>query len=413
MSLHPDRCDHCGRCVPACPVDALRIGPSYIGVEWSRCTQCFACVHACNRQAIQLTVLPARGEAVGAPVSDTSKVVVGSRAEAKAVRKAAVQATKMRGKSVAYAGKPAFLGVRKAVDTAGAAAVGAAGAVQSPEAVQPSSSADSVTPSIAPVGRVAEKRRAVPVVPFVPGTVNWNVFDLLLVLGMLLLTVVAKDAVLGLHAVGLMPAAGRTIVRAAVLGVYYSLQLAAFAWMAARHKATLSAAFGLAGSSATADDSRGAAVGTPSAAGSLGLVLVLFAGTEVFAISYGLLMQAVGLSQPARLSSDLSAVFGGGGVGLALSILLVALVAPFVEELAFRGVVLPVLGPRFGMWPAIVGSAAIYAAYHFSLWLFLPTFVLGIALGWLAWTRRSLWPAILLHVLYNASAVAAGFFIAR
>jgi membrane protease YdiL (CAAX protease family) len=253
----------------------------------------------------------------------------------------------------------------------------------------------------------------VPLAPFVPGTVTWNFVDLLLVLGMLLLTVLAKDAVLGLHAVGLMPTAGRTIVRAAVLGVYYSLQLAAFAWIAARHKATLSAAFGFAGSPATAAESRAVEGDSPSAAGSLGLVLVLFAGTEVFAIGYGLLMQSLGLSQPARLSSDLSAVFGSGGVGLALSILLVALVAPFVEELAFRGVVLPVLGPRFGMWPAIVGSAAIYAAYHFSLWLFLPTFVLGIALGWLAWTRRSLWPAILLHVLYNASAVAAGFFVAR
>ena len=55
LSLHPDRCDQCGRCVPACPVDAVRVGPSYIGVDWSRCTQCFACVDACKRQAIQRT----------------------------------------------------------------------------------------------------------------------------------------------------------------------------------------------------------------------------------------------------------------------------------------------------------------------------------------------------------------------
>jgi membrane protease YdiL (CAAX protease family) len=248
---------------------------------------------------------------------------------------------------------------------------------------------------------------------FAPGSVVWNAADLVLVLVILLLTVLAKDAVLGLHAVGLMPAAGRTIVRAAVLGVYYSIQIAAFAWLAARHGATLSAAFGLAGASGPAIAKGEVAAPAPSAIGSLGLVVALFAGTEAFAIAYGLGMQAVGLNQPARLSSDLSEVFGGGGAGLALSILLVALVAPFVEELAFRGVVMPVLGVRWGMWPAILGSALVYAAYHFSLWLFAPTFVLGIALGWLAWSRRSLWPAILLHVLYNAAAVGAGFFVAR
>ena len=189
-----------------------------------------------------------------------------------------------------------------------------------------------------------------------PGSVVWGIRDLLLVLAVLLLTVFAKDAVLGLHSVGLMPSTGRTIVRAAVLAVYYSLQLAVFAWLAARHGATLWAAFGL-GDRAAAPQAGGTSEAeAPSMAGSLGLVLVLFVGTEAFAIMYGLLMQTAGLTQPARLSSDLSEVFGSGGAGLLLSVALVALVAPFVEELAFRGVVMPVFGARWGMWPAIVAS---------------------------------------------------------
>jgi membrane protease YdiL (CAAX protease family) len=36
--------------------------------------------------------------------------------------------------------------------------------------------------------------------------------------------------------------------------------------------------------------------------------------------------------------------------------------------------------------------------------------VLGVALGWLAWRQRSVWPAIALHSLYNAVAVAAAFY---
>ena len=404
LALHPDRCDRCGRCVPACPVDAVRIGPSYISVDWSRCTHCFACVEACKRQAIQRTAVPARGEAVGSSVSDTSKVVVGSRAEAKAVRKAAQQASKARGKSVAYAGKPAVADGRSLGGSA--AATSAVDAVPAGKA-----SWRSGTPSFP--AKPSVPRVSGGGAPFAPGAVKWSTVDLLLVLAMLLLTVLAKDFVLGLHSLGLMPAAGRTIVRATVLAVYYSVQLAVFAWISARHGATLSRAFGLRREGENASGQAAQEPAGPSAAGSLGLVLVLFVGTEAFAIAYGLAMQAAGLNQPARLSSDLSAVFGSGGVGLALSILLVALVAPFVEEMAFRGVVMPVIGSRWGMWPAIVGSALVYAAYHFSLWLFAPTLALGIALGWLAWTRRSLWPAILLHVLYNATAVAAGFFVAR
>jgi membrane protease YdiL (CAAX protease family) len=366
----------------------------------------------CKRQAIQRTVVPERGEAFGALVSDTSKVVVGSRAEAKAVRKAAVQATKARGKSVAYAGKPTLFGRRAVATEALTPTAGATVATPPVVATSAAAVSDAHHDKDAAFRRVVASPTRIDPVPFEPGSVVWGVSDLVLVLVILLATVLVKDAVLGLHEVGLMPAAGRTILRAAVLGVYYSLQVAAFAWLAARHKATLAAAFGL-GSSAETVKGRAESSAKPSAIGSLGLVLVFFAATEAFAIAYGLAMQAAGLNQPARLSSDLSAVFGSGGAGLALSILLVALVAPLVEELAFRGVVMPVLGVRWGMWPAIVGSALIYAAYHFSFWLFAPTLVLGIALGWLAWTRRSLWPAILLHVLYNAAAVGAGFFVAK
>jgi membrane protease YdiL (CAAX protease family) len=358
----------------------------------------------------------------GVSIADTSKVVVGSRAEAKAVRKAAAQAAKTRSKSVAYAGKPVAAARRGAAAAGAAAASGVAavaahdgengaapvGRETSPDAT--SGNGPTAKPTSSWRSRLSAGSKDF---RFVPGSSVWGAKDLVVVLGTLLVTVLAKDYVLGIHAVGLMPAAGRTIVRAAVLAVYYSLQLAVFAWLAARHRLTLWNAFGLGRRRVAADKGSKTGTAAPSAIGSLGLVAVLFAGTELFAITYGLAMQTLGLTQPARLSSDLSEVFGSGGVGLALSVLLVALVAPFAEELAFRGVVMPVLGSRWGMWPAIVGSSVIFAAYHFSAWLFAPTFVLGIALGWLGWTRRSLWPPILLHVLYNAAAVGAGFFVAR
>jgi membrane protease YdiL (CAAX protease family) len=124
-------------------------------------------------------------------------------------------------------------------------------------------------------------------------------------------------------------------------------------------------------------------------------------------------MKAAGIVQPERLSSDLTGVFGSGPTGFVVAFVLVALAAPFAEEIAFRGIVLPALGDRWGMWWGIGISSLLYAAYHLNLWLFVPTVVLGIALGWLTWTRRSLWPAVALHVLYNATAVAAAFATSR
>ena len=138
-------------------------------------------------------------------------------------------------------------------------------------------------------------------------------------------------------------------------------------------------------------------------------MLALLLGCEIVSISYGLAMRAAGFERPARLSSDLTGVFGAGPVGLAIAFALVAVAAPLAEEIAFSGILLPAVGDRWGMWVGIGVSAVLYAAYHANLWLFVPTVVLGVAAGWLAWTRRSLWPAVALHVLYNAAAVAAAF----
>jgi membrane protease YdiL (CAAX protease family) len=41
----------------------------------------------------------------------------------------------------------------------------------------------------------------------------------------------------------------------------------------------------------------------------------------------------------------------------------------------------------------------------------MPMVLLGVALGWLAWWRRGLWPAIVLHALYNGASVAAAFWL--
>ncbi len=79
----------------------------------------------------------------------------------------------------------------------------------------------------------------------------------------------------------------------------------------------------------------------------------------------------------------------------------VAVGAPIIEEIIFRGMLLSVLKRSLSMWPAIIISAAIFAAIH----LFDPNaiavvpglFLLGIALAWAALHRGNLSLSIALH----------------
>ena len=339
-TLYPERCDHCGRCVRVCPTGALKVGASYIAIDREICEGCDRCVEICDRDAIVVRTAPKSAAGRPAGPTDEPRAAVGSRAEAKALRKV-----------VAVAQKP------KAQHTGA-------------------------------------------------GAVRWEFVDAAAIAAVMIAAMLGKNALLGLRVVELMPDAARSLTRALVLAIYYGVQLGAFAFLARRHKSGLLRAFGLRREKASGAEPASAVV-------SAALVGGLFLATEMFAIGYGLAVESMGWMQPHRLSNDLSSVFGSGGVGIALSAVLVALAAPFVEELAFRGVILPVLSRRMGMWGAILGSAAVYAAFHFSAWMFAPTMVLGIALGWLATTRRSLVPAIALHVLYNGAAVTAAFLLTR
>jgi len=289
--------------------------------------------------------------------ADVSKVAVGSRAEAKALRKRAEEDARARAKATFSQSK------RTRTDSL-----------------------------------LAERAKA----DAVDGIVCWNVPEAAVVLGVLLLTLVAKNTLLSMTAFGLMPESGRIAARATLLAIFYALQLGTLVWLASRHKAGLGEAFGL----------RRLGRGWVSSLTSAGAVLGMLVVTRLASTAFGAIAQASGWEPPARSASDFTQLFGAGGPGIALSVLMVVALGPFVEELVFRGVILRAAESRVGAAWAIVLQAALFAAYHLTPWLIVPSFVLGLACGWLAWQRRSLWPAIALHALYNGVAVAAVFYVA-
>ncbi|MDX6547140.1 MAG: dihydropteroate synthase, partial [Gaiellales bacterium] len=85
---------------------------------------------------------------------------------------------------------------------------------------------------------------------------------------------------------------------------------------------------------------------------------------------------------------------------------LTVLFAPWVEETAFRGVLLGALWRRFGFWVAAPLSAVMWAGLHVE-WFVLILFTMwGTLLAWLRRRTGSLLPGVALHGTWNAVVVA-------
>ena len=75
--------------------------------------------------------------------------------------------------------------------------------------------------------------------------------------------------------------------------------------------------------------------------------------------------------------------------------------APFFEEIIFRGILLPSLSRDFGIIFGIIVSAFIFALAHLSLGEMPPLFVLGVGLGITRIASGSLLSSVIMHSLWN------------
>lgn len=119
------------------------------------------------------------------------------------------------------------------------------------------------------------------------------------------------------------------------------------------------------------------------------------------------------------INQDVSVLAASLPLGMrVLLALTVVCVAPFIEELVFRGVLLSGLARRMPTWLAAVLSAMIFGCVHLPdfkfAWYPIPALALvGLALAWMRLKSGSLWPAITLHATNNFVAVLGWFFLSR
>ena len=106
------------------------------------------------------------------------------------------------------------------------------------------------------------------------------------------------------------------------------------------------------------------------------------------------------VSRPARqLAEDFD------GAAFVVVGLMATFVAPVVEELFYRGLLLRAAARRFGARWAVLGSSVVFGMSHFQLVQFPGLFVFGVVLAVLALRTGRLGASIAAHVAFNAVAV--------
>ena len=86
-------------------------------------------------------------------------------------------------------------------------------------------------------------------------------------------------------------------------------------------------------------------------------------------------------------------------------VVMVVLIAPVVEELFHRGLVLRSIERRWGTPAAVIGSSVLFSALHFQWYDLLPLGLAGLLFAALRVRAGRLGPAIWAHLAFNLTAV--------
>jgi membrane protease YdiL (CAAX protease family) len=115
--------------------------------------------------------------------------------------------------------------------------------------------------------------------------------------------------------------------------------------------------------------------------------------------AYALVSQVADI-EPDQTARQISAK--GSGLAVLALVVLFGLVAPVVEELFYRGLLLRSLERSMSGGAALVVSALVFAAIHFELLLLPGLFLAGLIFGWLVQRSGRLGPGIFAHIGFNS-----------
>jgi len=128
-------------------------------------------------------------------------------------------------------------------------------------------------------------------------------------------------------------------------------------------------------------------------------MILTFEGLQYFLNEINIQMDKV-LPPPAWFMELFARLFDSD-LGVWGGIMRVVIIAPIVEELIFRGVIMSGLMRNYKVGWAIFFSALLFALFHLNPWQFPATFLLGLVLGWLRIRTGSILACITGHAIHN------------
>lgn len=102
------------------------------------------------------------------------------------------------------------------------------------------------------------------------------------------------------------------------------------------------------------------------------------------------MMEALNQSMQITSVSDFIVIFGT-----------VIVMAAIIEEAYFRGFLQRWFETRKDVTTGVLTASAMFALFHFNVYLLIPILVAATVMGAMAWRAESIWPSIVTHAIYN------------
>jgi len=97
-------------------------------------------------------------------------------------------------------------------------------------------------------------------------------------------------------------------------------------------------------------------------------------------------------------------VFGKNPFGIIIASFIALIIAPFTEEIFFRGFMLQTISKNISPTWGVILTTMIFAAVHFEFQSIMPLLILSLVLNILFIKTKSLWTGIVFHVMNNTIA---------
>jgi membrane protease YdiL (CAAX protease family) len=128
-------------------------------------------------------------------------------------------------------------------------------------------------------------------------------------------------------------------------------------------------------------------------------MVIIFSGLQYFLNEISIHFEKL-LPPPTWFMELFSRLFDSN-LGVWGGILRIVIIAPIVEELIFRGIIMSGFTRNYNAVFAIFFSALLFALFHLNPWQFPAAFALGLILGWIRIRTGSVLACIAGHAIHN------------